>query len=180
MLGRLRHWAGAGAVFTGLVCGVWAAPGYLPAVGPAALRFRPAAPSGTNLMRMPLPPPDVPASSPSTSSTNTAADTEAKPAPAAGTPSSAPLIFAATNTPSQPEASSLRIRAFDFSADAPQVFQPVNQRREQRDYRAGGFRAAAAAAPAFQHGDLFDGALIDQSPHETPNQGLKGPKGPKC
>lgn len=104
MFGRLRHWAGAGAVITGLVCGVSAAPGYLPAVGPAALRFRPAAPSGTNLVRMALPPPDVSPSTASTASTNTAADTEAKPAPAAATLSSAPLIFAVTNTPPQPEA----------------------------------------------------------------------------
>ena len=104
MIGRLRHWAGVGAVLTGLVCGVSATPGYLPAVGPAALRFRPAAPSGTNLIRMPLPPPDVPASSPSTASTNTAADTEAKPAPTAANASSAPLTFTATNAPPQPEA----------------------------------------------------------------------------
>ena len=107
MFGRLRHWAVVGAVFTGLVCGVWAAPGYLPAVGPAALRFRPAAPSGTNLVRMPLPPPDVPAVAPTTLFTNAAAETEAKPAPTAAAPSSAPLIFTATNTPPQPEANPL-------------------------------------------------------------------------
>jgi len=104
MFGCLRHWAGAGAVFTGLVCGVSAAPGYLPAVGPAALRFRPAAPSGTNLVRMALPPPDVAPTILSTPSTNTAADTEVKPATAAAPPASAALILAATNTPPQQEA----------------------------------------------------------------------------
>lgn len=55
--GRLRHWAMAGAVISGLAMRVLAIPGYLPAVGPANLRFLPEARPATNLAAIALPPP---------------------------------------------------------------------------------------------------------------------------
>ena len=58
MFGSWRHWAAVGAVFASPAFGVLAAPGYLPVVGPVPLRFRPAAPPATNLVIIPLPPPD--------------------------------------------------------------------------------------------------------------------------
>jgi len=100
MSARLRHWAGAGAVFAGLAFGVSAAPGYLPVVGPVALRFRPAAPPATNLVHMPLPPPDPPSSISSDFATPPAPPApSAKPAPAP-----APASLPATNAPAEPDA----------------------------------------------------------------------------
>jgi hypothetical protein len=58
MFGRLRHWAIAGAALSGLAMGVMATPGYLPVIGPVALRFRVAAPPATNLTEVNLPPPE--------------------------------------------------------------------------------------------------------------------------
>lgn len=60
MFGCFRQLTLAGAVLTGLALGVSASPGYLPAVGPAALRFRAAVEPATNLVRMPLPSPETP------------------------------------------------------------------------------------------------------------------------
>ncbi len=107
MFGRLRHWAEVGAALLGLAFGVSANPGYLPVIGPAALRFRPAAPSVADLVRMPLPPPDPPPSTPrSAPSTPPAAVvTASKTAPPAAAPSSAPVLPAATNSPTGPDAS---------------------------------------------------------------------------
>jgi len=106
MLGRLRHWAEAGSAVMGLALGVSASPGYLPVVGPAPLRFRPAAQSVTNLVRMPLPPPDPPPATPPPTPLTppAAAVTEAKTAPPAAAPSSAPVILAPTNSPAGPDA----------------------------------------------------------------------------
>ena len=106
MFGRLRHWAEVGAAVLGLSFGVAANPGYLPVVGPAALRFRPAPQSATNLVRMPLPPPDPPPSTPPSipSTPPPAPGTEAKTTPPAAAPSSPPVLFTATNSPAEPDA----------------------------------------------------------------------------
>jgi len=107
MFGRLRHWAEAGAVFAGLALGVSAAPGYLPAVGPVPLRFRPAAPPAAALVQMPLPPPDVTPSAPDIPTPlSAAAVTGAKQTPPAATPSSVPVNLTATNGPAGPDAAS--------------------------------------------------------------------------
>jgi hypothetical protein len=98
MFGRLRHWAGAGAAIAGLALGVSAAPGYLPAVGPVALRFRPAAQPATNLVRMPLPPPDPPPAAPPALP---AADSEAKTNTPAVVPASAPAVSTVTGNPDE-------------------------------------------------------------------------------
>jgi len=106
MFGRLRHWAEGGAALLGLAFAVSASPGYLPAVGPAPLRFRPAAPPAANLVIMPLPPPDPPPSAPPSAASipPPAAAAQAKTnAPAAG-PASAPVLLTATNNPAAPEA----------------------------------------------------------------------------
>jgi hypothetical protein len=89
----------------GLAFGVSANPGYLPVVGPAALRFRPVAQSANNLVRMPLPPTDPPPPAPpSTPSTPPAAAvTEAKTPPPAAAPSSAPVLLAPANSPVEPD-----------------------------------------------------------------------------
>jgi hypothetical protein len=102
MFGRLRHWAEAGAALLGLAFAVSAGPGYLPAVGPAPLRFRTDPPPATNVVKMPLPPPDPP---PSTSAVATDTQTNAAPAtPAAAAPSAAPVLLTATNSPVTPDA----------------------------------------------------------------------------
>jgi hypothetical protein len=94
MFGSWRHWAAVGAVFAGLACGVLAAPGYLPVVGPVPLRYRPAAQPATNLVYIPLPPPDPPSTTPdlppAPPETAAVADTETKTtASAAPAPSTA-------------------------------------------------------------------------------------------
>ena len=106
MFGRLRHWAEGGAALLGLAFAVSASPGYLPAVGPAPLRFRPAAPPAANLVKMPLPPPDPPpAAPPSAAATpSAAAGTQANTAAPAAAPSSATVLLTATNNPAAPEA----------------------------------------------------------------------------
>lgn len=135
MLDRLRHWAGAGAVLTGLAFGVSAAPGYLPVVGPVPLRFRPAAHSETNLLIMPLPPPDptpdFPLSTPSTPS--------APPATPAPAPSTASLP--ATNTPAGPDA--------DAAATEPKISTQMLLRYFSRSTNgaAGGIIAPVDFAP---------------------------------
>lgn len=65
----MRHWAIVGAALPGLAVGVladtglepevshWYSRAYLPTVGPVALRFRAPEQPATNLVRMPLPPP---------------------------------------------------------------------------------------------------------------------------
>jgi len=92
MFGRWRYWAAVGAVFAGLASGVLAASGYLPAVGPVPLRFRPAAQPATNLVFIPLPPPDPPSPPPDASSAPpappAATNTEAKQTPPVIPPSS--------------------------------------------------------------------------------------------
>ncbi len=106
MFGRLRHWAEGGAALLGLAFAVSASPGYLPAVGPAPLRFLPAAQPAANLVKMPLPPPDPPPSAPPSTAVlpPAAAGTQAKTnAPAAG-PLPATVLLTATNTPAAPEA----------------------------------------------------------------------------
>ena len=105
MFGRLRHWAEAGAVFAGLALGVSAAPGYLPAVGPVPLRFRPTPPPAEALVQMPLPPPDPPSPAPDIPSPlSAAANTATNKTPPAASPSSVPVIATATNGPAQPDA----------------------------------------------------------------------------
>jgi hypothetical protein len=98
MFGRLRHWAGAGAAIAGLAFGVSAAPGYLPVVGPVALRFRSAAQPATNLVRMPLPPPDPP---PVAQPALPAADSEAKTNAPAVVPASAPAVSTVASNPDE-------------------------------------------------------------------------------
>lgn len=103
MFGRWRHWAGAGVALASLAFGVSATPGYLPAVGPVPLRFRPAAQSVTNLVRMPLPPPDLPPPEPSTPSTPAIPSTA--PAPSKQPPSVLPAAsLPPTNAPVEPNA----------------------------------------------------------------------------
>lgn len=107
MLRCLRHWAGVGVVVTGLAFGVLATPGYLPAVGPPALRFRLAAPAATNLIQMALPPPDAPSPTLSTPPTPSGgAETENKPASPASNTASGSVTLAATNNPAPSDATS--------------------------------------------------------------------------
>ena len=99
MFGRMRDWAGVGAVFAGLALGVSAAPGYLPAVGPVPLRFRLAAQPDTHLLLMPLPPPDLPPPAPSIPSAPPAGtNTEAQKTPTATAPSSAAALSASSGS----------------------------------------------------------------------------------
>ncbi|MGD0412252.1 MAG: hypothetical protein ABSC18_11170 [Verrucomicrobiota bacterium] len=143
MFAHLRHWAGAGAVFAGLALGVLAAPGYLPAVGPVPLRFRPDAQPATNLIRMPLPPPDPPSTNlPDFSAPSVPSAASAKPAPAL--PAAA---LPATNTPAGADATP--------SASEPRISPQMLLRYFNRSTNgaAGGilapvdFAPPAAAAP---------------------------------
>jgi hypothetical protein len=109
MFERLCHWAGVGAVFAGLAFGVSAAPGYLPAVGPVALRFRPAAQPATNLIVMPLPPPDSPSSAPDVLSTPAASSTPSAPSAPALAAASSAATNATTGQEADPSASEPRI-----------------------------------------------------------------------
>ena len=60
MFGRISVCAFAVTVFAGFAAGVSAASGYLPAVGPTALRYRPLPQIVTNVAKMPLPAPEPP------------------------------------------------------------------------------------------------------------------------
>jgi len=60
MFGRLSLCALAGTVFAGFAMGMSATSGYLPAVGPTALRYRPLPQIVTNLPKMALPAPEPP------------------------------------------------------------------------------------------------------------------------
>jgi hypothetical protein len=80
MFGRFSLCALAGAAFAGFALGVSASSGYLPAVGPVALRYRPLPQIVTNMPKMALPMP-------------------AAPAPVAVAPTNFPAAAAPTNLP---------------------------------------------------------------------------------
>lgn len=91
MFGRMRHWVAVGAVLAGFAAGVAAAPGYLPVVGPVPLRFRPAIQPETNMVRIPLPPPNLPPPAPEIPPAPPAAtNTVAQKTPPAASPPAAP------------------------------------------------------------------------------------------
>ncbi len=134
MFGRLRHWADAGAVSAGLAFGVSAFPGYLPAVGPVALRFRPPPQAATNLVRMPLPPPDLPAPPPPApamppAATNSEAKLTPPAAPVLSTVASGPAVPDATPAGSEPKISTqMLLRYFSRSTNgtASGITAPVD------------------------------------------------------
>ena len=99
MFGRMRHLAVSTALFAGLGTVVLASPGYLPVVGPVLLRYRTPASPTVALVRMPLPPADVPpVEEPAPE------PVAAKPAPAAApAPAPAPMVLQATTPPSPAE-----------------------------------------------------------------------------
>jgi hypothetical protein len=103
MFARWRHWAAVGAVFAGLACGVLAAPGYLPVIGPVPLRYRPAAQPATNLVFIPLPPPDPPSTppdlAPAPPARPAAADTDTRKTPPAEPAPSATLTNMVSSDP---------------------------------------------------------------------------------
>ncbi|GEM_PF-1775612 len=82
------------AISTVAVASIWAAPGYLPSVGPAPLRFRaPAPPPSTNAVALPMPANPVP--DPAPLATNSAK----LPDVPASSSAPVPVVMAATNQP---------------------------------------------------------------------------------
>jgi len=137
MFGRLSHWAIAGAALSGLAMRVLATPGYLPVVGPVALRFLAPAQPVTNQAQTPLPPPVAPPVNPpppaevavKTSAPAPSAPPAAPPAdtnPPVDLSTSAP---AATSSPPDPMISTQSLlKFFNRSTNGPSsaVIAPMN------------------------------------------------------
>ncbi len=144
MIGSWRHWAAVGAVFAGLASGVLATPGYLPVVGPVPLRYRPATQPATNLVYIPLPPPDPP-STPDIPhaplAPPVAADTETRKTASAAPAPSAALTNAVSSDPAGQNGTS--------SASAPLISPQMLLRYFNRPTNggAGGIIAPVDFAP---------------------------------